>query len=308
MSDVHDLQIAHEIPWKPPVIAAVVGAVLVAAFVIYAVVSGPAEDPEADAARPVPSQDLPPGYQPMHDGSSRSDDVGLKMESVERSGGSTTVVVSAAVSGMADPAQLAPPDVAYWEIGPEGDRTTMDHQIASPDAPGTTTIVFPREVVPSEAVVVAHPVLETASARMEIAIEPEKIAQDIPFSLEVGSDRALSGRIRIGDGWGAVEWGAPNGSVGRLDVAVTFEGTENPAADMMDPIRLVPAFDSTAARPGTVITPRPLWAFGGAYGLHGDGRLLADGGEATAIVIELTGEIVAETSAPVVLEAVVDDG
>lgn len=300
MSDVSDDPSSSEIPWRPPVIAAITGALAVSVFVIYAIVTGPTEPSEVDliALQPVPSIDVPPGYTPIPN----DPGVGIKVESVVRDDGSSTVVVSSAVQGTTDPADSLPPDVAFWEMGPDGNRIVMATQLAAGDAVGTTTIVFPAEILPSDAFVVAHPVTQFASAESEIEVPPDMMGEPIAFVLEVMPGAAISGLVTVGAGWGTVEWSSPDGMVAALDVEVTFVGTENAAADAFDPIRLVPSYVPSLGLPRTVVMPRPLYGFGGRYGLQGDGRLLADGIEATAIVINLRGTVVTETGDPVNLE------
>lgn len=299
MSDTNVEPGGSEIPWKPPVIAAIVGALVVAAFVIFAIVNGPTDPPESDSlfAQPVPSVDVPPGYVLLD----RDGDVGIKVESVTRDGGSSIAVVSSAVAGTTDPSESAPPDVAYWEMGPEGARVMMESQFASDDAVGTTTIVVPVEIGEFEATLVAHPTAALASAGIEIEVSPDTIGEPVVFALEVDSGLVISGNVTLGDGWGTVEWVSPEGMVATLDVEVTFTGTENPAADVLEPMRLVPVYDPSLASPGTVTIPRPLFGFRGSYGLYGDGRSLTDGGQATSIVIDVSGTVVSETAEAVVL-------
>jgi hypothetical protein len=305
VSDRHD---ESDIPWKPPVIAAIIGALLVAAFVIYAIVNGPVDDPEADAfaARPVPSKDLPPGYVSLPATVPQPEGIGIKVEWVGREGGLSTVVVSSAIPGIADPDQFAPPDVAFWELGPEGERVMMDSQFASDSAPGTTTIVFSTELIPS--IVVAHPVAGSTSVMEEIEFGPSTIGQEIPIALEVEPDAVITGIVTVGDGWGFVEWTAPADTYATLDVEARFPGTENPAADMLEPVRLVPMYDSSLSRPGSVITPTPLWSRGGSYVLVGDGGSFADADDVTSIVLRITGSIVTHMDAPVELVPLTSDG
>jgi hypothetical protein len=288
-----------EIPWKPPVIAAIAGALVVGGLVVFALVNGPVEPPESDALilQPVPSVDVPNGYTLMaNDG-----DVGLKVESVTTEGGSSTVIVSSAVRGTTDPAASRPPDVAYWEMETDGESTVMDIQYAAESAVGTTTIVFPVSDSASEPVVVAHPTAAAVSETATMEVGPDALGEPIVFSLGFTPDIAISGELILGDGWGTVEWTSPDGIVATLDVVVTLVGTENPAADVSEPIRLVPVYDAVLARPDTVIVNRPLFGFGGSYGLYGDGRVLADGGQVTSIVIEFEGTVVMETADAVVL-------
>jgi hypothetical protein len=297
---------ASDIPWKPPVIAAIVGALVVAAFVIYAIVNGPTDPPESDSlfTQPVPSVDIPPGYVLLD----RNGDVGIKVESVTRDSGSSIVVVSSAVAGTTDPSDSPPPDVAYWEMGPEGARVMMESQFASDGAVGTTTIVVPAEITEPGIAVVAHPTAALASAGMKIEVSPDMIGEPVVFALEVESGLVISGHVTVGDGWGTVEWVSPHGMVATLDVEVTFTGTENAAADVLEPMRLVPVYDPLLARPGTVIIPRPLFGFGGSYGLYGDGRSLTDAGTVTSIVIDLNGAVVSETAEAVILNLASDEG
>ena len=290
----------REIPWKPPVIAAIIGGLLVATFVIFAIVTGPVEDPEAYhvAALVVPSTDVPPGYTVLSNGG----DVGIKVESLTSEGGSTIVVVSSAVAGTTEPADSLLPDVAYWEMGPDDASVLMTFQMASDDATGTTTVVFANEAASSEMSVVGHPAVATAWARTDLEVSPDTIGQPVAFVVEVEPGIAITGSVTVGDGWGLVEWEAPDGMVATLDVEVTFVGTENPSADVLEPIRLVPVYNPELARPGTVISPRPLDGFGGRYTLYGDGRSLSEGAQATAIVIALHGIVVTETGEPVILQ------
>jgi hypothetical protein len=299
MNDTIEEHADGEIPWKPPVIAAIAGALLVGGLVIFALVNGPVDPPESDALilQPVPSVDIPNGYTLMtNDG-----DVGLKVESVTTGGGSTTVIVSSAVRGTTEPADSPPPDVAYWEMESGGESTVMDIQVAAESAVGTTTIVFPVSDSAPEPIVVAHPTaaVVSESARMEVA--PDALGEPITFGLGFQPDIAISGELVVGDGWGTVEWASPDGIVATLDVVVTLVGTENPEADVSEPIRLVPVYDSALAGPDTVIVNRPLFGFGGSYGLYGDGRDLTDGGQVTSIVIELEGAVVMETADALVL-------
>jgi hypothetical protein len=299
MNDTPEERTDGEIPWKPPVIAAIAGALLVSALVIFALVDGPVDDPESDAliVQPVPSADLPNGYTLM----TNNGDVGLRVESVRAEGGSSTVIVSSAVRGTTNPADSPRPDVAYWELESGVDSAVMDIQLTTESAFGSTTIVFPVSDPASELIVVAHPTVSviTENARMEVG--PDAFGEPIAFGLEFQPGVAISGELVVGDGWGTVVWTSSDGMVATLDAVVTLVGTENPAADVSEPIRLVPVYDSAPPRPDAVIVNRPLYGFDGSYGLYGGGRVLADGGQVTSIVIELEGTVVTETADAVVL-------
>ena len=298
MNDTVEERTDGEIPWKPPVIAAIAGALVVGSLVIFALVNGPVEDPEADALilQPVPSVDVPNGYTlTTNDG-----DVGLKVESMTTDGGSSIVVVSSAVRGTTEPADSPPPDVAYWEMQPDGESTVMDVQSASKSAVGTTTIVFPVLDAASELIVLAHPTASVVSESATMEVGPDALGEPIAFDLGFEPDIAISGELVVGDGWGTVEWTSPDGMVATLDVVVTLVGTGNPEG-VSEPIQLVPVYDSSLAGPDAIIVNRPLYGFGGSYVLHGDGRVLADGGQVTSIVIEVEGTVVTETADALVL-------
>jgi hypothetical protein len=168
--------------------------------------------------------------------------------------------------------------------------------------------VFPTEAIPSEDFVIAHPVAGSASVMEEVEIDSEMIGKEIAITLEVEPDAVIAGTVIVGDDWGSVEWTGPGGMYATLDVDVTFKGTENAAADALEPIRLVPTYDISLSRPGSVITPKPLWSRGGSYALYGDGRSLTDAGEVTSIVLTLTGSIVTHTDDPVELDPPSTDG
>ncbi|MCL1588494.1 MAG: hypothetical protein M3092_08745 [Actinomycetia bacterium] len=298
MNDTVEERADGEIPWKPPVISAIAGALVVGSLVIFALVNGPVDDPEADALilAPVPSLDVPNGYTLMtNDG-----DVGLKVESMTSDGGSSTVVVSSAVRGTTEPADSPPPDVAYWEMQSDGESTVMDIQFTSESAVGTTTIVFPVSDAASEPIVAAYPTASVVSESTTMEVGPDALGEPIAFGLGFEPDIAISGELVVGDGWGTVEWTSPDGMVATLDVVVTLVGTGNPDG-VSHPIRLVPGYDSSLAGPDSVIVSRPLYGFGGSYGLYGDGRVIADGGPLTSIVIELEGTVVTETADALVL-------
>jgi len=298
MNDTVEERTDGEIPWKPPVIAAIAGALVVGSLVIFALVNGPVDDPEEDALilAPVPSVDVPKGYTILtNDG-----DVGLKLESMTIDGGSSTVIVSSAVRGTTEPADSPPPDVAYWEMQSDGESTVMDAQFASESAVGTTTIVFPVTDAASEPIVVVHPTASVVSESATMEIGPDALGEPIAFDLGFEPDIAISGELVVGDGWGTVEWTSPDGMVATLDVVVTLVGTGDPEG-VSEPIQLVPIYDSALAGPDTVIVDLPLYGFEGSYGLNGDGRVLADGGQMTSIVIEIEGTVVTETAAALVL-------
>ena len=298
MNDTVEERADGEIPWKPPVTAAIAGALVVGSLVIFALVNGPVDNPEEDALilQPVPSVDVPDGYTlTTNDG-----DVGLKVESMTSEGGSSTVVVSSAVRGTTEPADSPPPDVAYWEMESDGESTLMDVQFASESAVGTTTIVFPVLDAASEPIVVAHLPASVVAESATMEVGPDALGEPIAFGLGFEPDIAISGELVVGDGWGTVEWTSPDGMVATLDVVVTLVGTGNPEG-VSEPIQLVPAYDSSLAAPDSVIMNRPLFGFGGSYRLHGDGRVLADGGQVTSIVIEVEGTVVTETADALVL-------
>ena len=99
-----------EIPWKPAVFAAALGALLVGAFVIYAIVVSPDEPlgaaptdtvaPTTTVPDPVPATEFPPSFTAV------TESVGARVEAVDVSSTTTAIAVSTAVRGGLDSADV----------------------------------------------------------------------------------------------------------------------------------------------------------------------------------------------------------
>ncbi|GMR02713.1 MAG: hypothetical protein BMS9Abin20_1059 [Acidimicrobiia bacterium] len=232
------------IPWRPPVIAAILGALAVATFTVYAIVTGPASEQEADetvstvvvASAPEKSDGLPPGYTPI------AQDVGVRVEAVTTSPRATTFAVSSAVAGSADPSEVSPVDVAYWEIEGVGGVVPMVRQYggaaAIPGDPrhgasgistsptGNLTVEFPPDVTLTDArllAYVADGVIERSKS-IELPADTASEVTDVRIDMGAGTVVVIESLI-VGDGWGHVTWRVDGGATARLDAIVSFVGT-----------------------------------------------------------------------------------
>ncbi len=232
------------IPWKPPVIAAILGALAVATFTVYAIVTGPAPGEVVDeaastvvvASAPEKSDGLPPGYTPI------ADDVGARVEAVAVSPRATTFAVSSAVAGSADPSEVSPVEVAYWEIEGVGGVVPMIRQyggggvvpmvprhgavgaFASPT--GNLTVEFPPDVTLTDARLLAY-VVDGVVERSESVELPADAASEVTdFRIDMGAGTVVViESLIVGDGWGHVTWRVDGGATARLDAIVRFVGT-----------------------------------------------------------------------------------
>ena len=116
----------EEVPWKLPVSAAIVGALLTAIWVIFTIVSAPTEDPDAIV--------FPSGYSAV------SSDVGMRGDVVHWNSSGTTVFISSVVRIDMDPDTVAPVEVASWSVTFVGGEAAMIRQSISLSTPGAFTV------------------------------------------------------------------------------------------------------------------------------------------------------------------------
>ena len=285
-----------EISWKPPVIAAVVGALLVSVFVIYAIVAGPVDEPESGA---VQSSELPQGFTALPGGT------GLKLESVTQAEGEILVGVASAVPGTADPRQTPPVEIAYWELETEAGVVVMDRQFGA-DTTGSTTVAFTGEMVPGEQHLVAHPATDSTLRTTSLEHTADSPGRTFEFASDAGEGVTVTGKVTVGDGWGYVDWSVEGGTTAKVDVVVTFAGEDDQSTDAIEVTRLIPAHFLDPADASGVVRAAPLFAYGGRYQLYrsggsGDARLTP-----TPIVIEVTAIVATTVGEPVVVKVPAD--
>ena len=282
----------NEMSWKPAVLAAVLGALVVSAFVIYSIVSAPDEPIDAIAAEPeatttsipeaVQSSSLPEGFTAV------SDAVGARVEAVDVSPRATSIAVSTAVPGGGDPAETAPLDTAYWELVLQDGPRSMTAQYQELGALGAITVEFaPLAALRGPMLV---PYLAVGSDEVVVTVD---LDAGVPTSLDgyeidVGDGRFVDiESLVVGDGWGHVTWAARGGPA-KVEAVVRFVGTDDPATpDTVDETVLTSPHLRTLAQ-GTGVGPlAPLYGFAGSEQLVRSGEPLGGGNETESIVIEL---------------------
>ncbi|MCL1593876.1 MAG: hypothetical protein M3132_05945 [Actinomycetia bacterium] len=290
-----------EIPWKIPVASAIVGALAVAIFVIYAIVVGPtAEDvSEADSGTPgvvtpEPSDILPDGYLRV------TDQIGARVESVEVSSPGSVVAVSTAVPGSVDPVEIPPLDVAYWEIvTPEG-STPMHKQYRRPGLAGTdggyVSVAFPQGLIPSDGELTVYVVrsVKTQTTNIDVPSEVQGTITDLRIDLGDGRSVVVDSMV-IAPGGGSVAWRTEGGMTARVDAVVTLITTDGTA------VTLTPEYTSAYddALLGSDAVPLP-------YQFQSEYRLVSDRDgdrdiDVTAVSVELRITSVSGVEDPVAL-------
>ncbi|NHZ70375.1 MAG: hypothetical protein GWP18_01905 [Proteobacteria bacterium] len=287
-----------EIPWKIPVASAIVGALAVAIFVIYAIVVGPTAEDGLDAesetpavVTPEPSDSLPGGYIRV------TDQIGARVESIEVSSPGSIVAVSTAVPGSIDAVETPPLDVAYWEIvTPEG-STPMHEQyrwpgLAGPDG-GYISVAFPQGVTPSGDDLIVYVVksVETHTAIVEV---PRGSPTNLSIDLGDGRSVVVDSMVITPHG-GSVAWRTEGGMTARVDAIVTLATTNGPAVTLTP--EYASAYDDVL--PESEAVPLP-YQFQAEYLLVSD-RVDDTEIDVTAVSVELRITSVSAVEDPVAL-------
>lgn len=285
-----------ELPWVPAVVAAALGALLVGAFVVYAVVAGPVEDEVlADETSttmlpsvPVEATGFPDGFVAV------TDQIGARVVATDSSTGAVTVAVSTAVAGNLDAAEVEPLDVAFWVLG-ERDTALfvpMVRQYATIGALGNVTVEFPPQVSLDGFELTPHLASSTSTSRTQTLDLDATVPQILAgMMIDFGDGRVVViDELTIGDGWGWVEWSTLGGAVATVDIVITFEGTDDPGSDTIDPTRLASAHLQPPGFAGVVVPP-PLYGFTGSGSLVRVGEPLTSMNSPTAITVDVTATV-----------------
>jgi hypothetical protein len=124
-------------PWKIPVSAAVLGALVTAIYVIFTIVNAPTDDPDAPPAEiAVESSAFPSGYVAV------GRDVAMRGDVLRWSSGGITVFVSSVARGGLDPESVAPVEVTAWTLTSVGGEASMKRQSTAVTTPGSLTVDF----------------------------------------------------------------------------------------------------------------------------------------------------------------------
>lgn len=295
-----------DLPWIPAVIAAIVGALLVSAFVVLSIVTEPEVADEQAASTSttavtmpdrVPSDQLPDGFTAL------TPDVGARVEHVAVSTRGTSVAVSTAVPGGTDPATVPPIDVAYWELESDGVPNLMAAQYGELGILGNITIEFP-----------ALPQLRQPELRAYVAEgeDEQSVTIELPddfvlpstyagITIDMGEGRSVQiTELTIGEGWGYVSWVAEGDFPTKLETVVTFVGTDDPATDdVIDATRLTSPHLRTISQ-GTGPRPVPgMYGFGGSSQLVRSGEPLGASNAPTALTVDFRAVMPAAIADPV---------
>ncbi len=290
-----------EIPWKPPVIAAILGALLVAVYVVYAIVTGPGpDDVVSTTPGPAPSTVFPPGYVEV------ANRAGARVESIISTETSTIAFLSTSVPGSTDPAAIPPLEVAFWELSTASGSVSMTDQYRWPGASGSDggslTVVFPAVDTGSaaDASIVAHPVLSAGTASLTIDAPTTLPVELNDVRIAVGGDAVVIDTLTVDADGGYVQWRAEGDMPARVDTIVTFEGTAT--GDAGDAVLLPIHLGAFLVDPVAFSEPVPV-----AYTFASRDRLVRSGAEPdparppTGVTVEFRVALVDAVADPVSL-------
>jgi hypothetical protein len=205
----------EEMPWKLPVSAAILGALVTAIYVIFTIVNAPTEDPDATADSSIPAS----GYV------AASSDVGMRIDVLRWDREGTTAFVSSVVSSGVDPGTTAPVKVASWELASAGGNASMIGQSVASATPGAVTVEFlPLPAGESYTLTATFPGLIeevddvlTISAGLPMAVVDHRIA--------VGDYFVVVDDLVVDEQGGWIRWHLESGLAARLDVVVSIDGS-----------------------------------------------------------------------------------
>lgn len=296
-----------DLPWKPAVFSAVLGALLVSGFVVYAAATGPEESEAATsttsttaaALEAEPSEELPPGFEAISDGA------GAKVEGVQVTSKATYLAVASAVAGSEVPAETPPIEIAYWELDLDDGPRAMVRQYGELGILGNLTVEFEPLTALRGASLVAHPAFGTTDRSVSIDVPFTELPTEITdYRIDLGAGRTIIiDRLVIGDGWGNVDWSVEGEWPAKVDTQVIFVGTDDPSTEeVVDETRLSPSHLQTLSQGTGALPPGPLYAFEASQRLLRSGEPLVGDNVPTSIVVEFSVTIPESIGEPVVME------
>ncbi len=280
-----------DIPWKPPVIAAILGALAVGIYVIYAIVTGPSIENDVVL-------DPPSGYTAV------TDTVDARVEQVTSTPTLTHIAVSTTVNPSGDPSNVSPFEIAYWELATPSGTVAMQAQYRWPALVGTggelLSVTFPADTPTAGGELVAY-----AARTVVDTVREFELPSDLPQTMsdvriDVGDDvSVVIESLTIDEYGGYVEWTVEEGIVARVDVVVGFVGTS--VADPNE-TRLVPEYADPLLLSSNVTEVSPMpYAFGLQYRLVRSGAAPDATDPPSTIQVEIRVEAVTGVADPVAL-------
>ncbi len=278
----------EETPWKLPVAAAIVGALLTATFIVYSIATAPDDLLESTSSTvvalegtPIEATGFPPGYVEVASG------VAMRAEVMRTDSLSTTVYVSSVVESGTEAASVSPVDVASWSVTSTSAETAIEYQHSSRTALGGTTIELSPTLDLEHAVVVA-----TLPGTIEDVDDVLTMSPDVPalatnHRIEIGDAAVVIDELSIGNGYGSILWHLEGGLAAKVDVVVTFDGVEFPLA-------LVMPYNDTAEFARGDRHLAPPWNSVGGTTLVRVGEPLSGANSATGITVSFHVSVVAD--------------
>lgn len=273
-----------EAPWKLPVAAAIVGALLMATFVIFSIVTAPDEELAAsttvapDEASPVLATGLPPGY------ASVSDDVGMRVDVMRMDENSATLFVSSTVTSGTEPQSVPAVDVIGWTVRSAGTEPEMRYQHSSRTALGGVAVEL-RGAFDPEGTVFATLPGTTLEAEDRLTLPPDVPILVADHRIAVGDAALVVDELSIGNGYGSIRWHLEGGLAAKLDVTVVFDGVSFPLA-------LVTPYNNSEEFGGSQGHLAPPWNPSGETTLLREGEPLSDSNVPTGITVTFSAAVV----------------
>jgi hypothetical protein len=204
----------EEMPWKLPVSAAILGALVMAIYVIFTIVNAPTEDPDAAAD----TRTLPSGYV------AATADVGMRADVLRLDSEGATVFVSSVVGGGIDPGTIAPIDVVSWELASASGSPSMIGQSVDAATPGAATVEF--LPVPADG---PYTLTATFPGMIEEVDDVLTISAGLPTTvvdhrIAVGDHVVVVDDLVIDEQGGWIRWHSESGAGAKLDVVVSIDG------------------------------------------------------------------------------------
>jgi len=266
--------IPESMPWKMPVAAAVLGAILMAVFVISAAGPGP---PDANIVR----TGIPAGYVAV------TEEVAFRVDILDARPDSTILSISSVVKRSNMPEAVAPVEAASWSLDSGGRLVEMVRQDAAFGAPGTVTVEFaPMIDLQDATIVMTLPgVVETLVDEMAMPAQLPAVISD--HRIVVGDSIIVIEELAFDDGWGSMRWRLEQGTAAKVDVVVTFDGLDLPFS-------LAGTYASPPSFANAVPSPSPLWGTGGVVRLVGEGQPVAARSAPAGATVVFTVSVVTE--------------
>jgi hypothetical protein len=278
----------EEMPWKLPVAAAIVGALLTATFIVYSIATAPDDLLESSATTvvtaqgtPVEATAFPPGYVEVANG------VAMHVEVMQTDSLSTTLFVSSVVEGGAESSSTSPIDVARWTVRSTGTEPTIKYQHSSRTALGGITIALSPVFDSANAVVIG-----TLPGAIEEAEDVLTLAPEVPVvvsdhRIKVGDAVVVIDEMAIGNGYGSIQWHLEGGLAAKVDAVVTFDGVEFP-------LSLVTPYSDSTEFPRDDRHLSPPWNPAGGTSLVRVGEPLSGANSPTGITVTFNVSVVAD--------------